>query len=188
MPNAPWSFNNLNLSDVSAQRVSQGLPVGRHVCVLNHAELKPSKSGIQIILYWAEIEGLGLCRDYITLHSNSNEEGPKMAERIGKERFKAVLESGNHPNPNNPSDIRSLPGMVVGVIVEQDEDWIDDTGRTRKGGTKPRKNGAYIKASELGYDGPLKVSTTHSAAASPAPKTAPRREPATADLDDEIPF
>jgi hypothetical protein len=78
--------------------------------------------------------------------------------------------------------------MVVGVIVEQDEDWIDDTGRTRKGGTKPRKNGAYIKASELGYDGPLKVSTTHSAAASPAPKTAPRREPATADLDDEIPF
>ena len=189
MPNAPWSFNNLNLSDVTAQRSTPGLPEGKHVCVINDAEVKTSRSGFQIVLVLEEINGLGVTKDNITLHSNSNEDNYKMAERIGKERFKAVLECGGHPNPNNPGDIHSIEGLVVGVICERSEDWVGDDGNTRPGGVKPRRNGAYIKASELGYDGPLKVPARGGGAKTSASRPASRpMAPAGADLDDDIPF
>jgi hypothetical protein len=187
---APWSFSNLNLSDVNAQRATTGLPIGKHVCVVNDAEIKKSRSGFQIAIVLEEIEGLGICKDYITLHSESNEENFKLAERIGKERFKALLECAEHPNPNNPGDINSIVGLVVGVICEQDEDWTDQHGVIRAGGVKPRRNGAYIKASTLGYAGPLKVKVSTRFKTERAPAAAKPRAmaPAGADLDDDIPF
>jgi hypothetical protein len=184
-----WSFNNLNLSDVNAQRATPGLPEGKHVCVINDAEIKPSRSGHQIVLVLEEINGLGMTKDYITLNSTNNEDNFKLAERIGKERFKAVLECGGHPNPNAPGDIHSVEGLVVGVICERSEEWRGDDGNMRPGGVKPRKNGAYIKAAELGYEGPLKIAvSTRYKTATAAPRTNGRPAASVADLDDDIPF
>ena len=184
-----WNFRNLDLSGVDIQRPSRFLPVGNHVCVLNDCEVVTSKSGWQIILYWEEIEGAGSCRDYITIHANSKEDNAQLAERIGKERLKAVLTYGGHPTPDNPNDVNTMKGMVVGVICEKDDDWIDKFGNQRQGIVKPRRNGAYVKASDFGYTGALRASTTTRGFGPAGRKAAAvAHAAATPDLDDQIPF
>lgn len=167
-----FSFRDLNLSGVEAQKGSNSLKPGRYVCTTSEAELKPTKSGgISLKIKLTDRDGGGSVTDFINIKvPNVNDDKQAMAQRIGRERLKALLVFGGHKNPDEPGDIKTMNGLTVGVIVEQGEDWKDESGTTRKGGGKPKKNGAYFDPKELG----VQVSTTTSSSDT--------------DLDDEIPF
>lgn len=174
-----FDFSSLNLSGVEAQRGSTSLRPGRHGCRTSDAEIKTTQAGgKQVFVKLTEINGQGITQDYITVaHPKAaTDEKAAMSVRIGLERLKALLTYGGHPNPDNPGDIKSINGLVVGVNVEEGDPWVDDKGVTRKGGGKPRqKGGAYFKASELGI---ATVQGGSSAATSAGATPAPAQRPA----------
>lgn len=135
-----WSgFGDLDLSTVEAEQGRKTLTPGAHPCRVTSAELKATTNGHGIKVEFQALDGSGTTSDFINV---SHKRSPD-AERIGRQRLKALLIAGNHPNPNKPGDIRSLVGLRVGVHVVQSEDWVDKEGRKRPGGGKPRDSGAY---------------------------------------------
>lgn len=181
---ADWNYTNLNMKGVVPQRENNGLPEGRHICDVRNAELKQAKGGsMQVAFDLIEINGAGKTFDRITVYHPRAQQDAKAAKsvEIGKERLKALLVYGGHPNPDNHRDIRELNSLRVGVICERDEDWVDDNGATRKGGVKPKKSGAYFAP-----DGSSAPAT--SGETSHDDKWAQPREGGPSDMDDEIPF
>jgi hypothetical protein len=175
-----WSFRNLNLEGVNAQKASQTPPPGRYLMKVSEAQVAEVKNGggHQIRLRLTDLGGQGSVEDFIRVNhpKSGSDANAKKAVEIGLERLKALLTCGGHPSPNNPGDIRTLNGLVVAVLLEQSEDWTDDKGQTRKGGTKPKKSGAYVPATDVDPDYvPGKTG--------PGPGKPPPR-----DLDDAIPF
>jgi hypothetical protein len=133
-------FNRLDLSTVEAEKGRTTLPPGDYICKTRNAEVrKTATGGWALAIELHEVTGKGTVTDFINL-SNKNAD----AERIGKQRLKALLECGGHRNPSNPGDVTSMNGLTVGVHVEQGEDFVKD-GKTYKGGGKPRRSGAYFK-------------------------------------------
>lgn len=170
-----WSFTDLNLNGVEAQKGAATLKPGRYVCEVSEAELKTTKAGgRQLFVKLNDINGGGYVADWITLtHPKAaTDKGSKQAVEIGMSRLKALLLYGGHPNPDRPGDIASVNGLVVGVNVEQSEDWTDDKGVTRKGGGKPAKSGAYFSPADIGH----KTSGAKPAGSKPE------------GVDDDIPF
>lgn len=142
-----FSFRDLNLGGVDAESSYAGLPPGRYICEVSEAKLAPcANNGMQVVVSFVEVGGLGNVRDYINI-VNKNED----AQRIGRGRLKSLLINGGHPNPDNPGDIASLKGLHVGVNVEIGDDYTDQkTGQLRKGSSKVRRNGGYFDPAELG--------------------------------------
>lgn len=169
-----WSFRDLNLEGVDTQKGSTSLKPGRYVAKVVEATLRDAKTGgsKQIMVKLSDTEGQGSVHDFITVWvRNPADEKQATALRIGQERLKALLVYGGHPTPDRPGDLKSLVNLVVGLNVEQGEDWTDDKGVTRKGGGKPKKSGAYFDPAELGYQRPAGTASSGGG-----------------DLSDEIPF
>lgn len=167
-----WDIRDLNLTGVDIQRAATTLPPGKYVCRTSDAKVQTNKAGgFQIVVKLTDVDGAGSVTDYITVKApaGASPNAQKAAE-IGRERLKALLTYGGHSNPDHPGDISRYNGLVVGVIVEQGEDWTDENGVVRKGGGKPKRNGAYFDPKMLGYEG------------------APLAEQPADDLNDMIPF
>lgn len=138
-----WSgFGGLDLSKVEAEQGRKTLTPGAHPCRISSAEIKATKDGRGhgLVVVFEALDGSGSVDDFINLH-NANAE----AERIGKQRLKALLIASKHPTPDRPGDVRTLLGRQVGVHVEKGDDWIDKDGNKRPGGGKPRRSGAYYE-------------------------------------------
>jgi len=159
-----FSFNNLNLESVEFSSVSSVLEPGRHVCRVDSAELKDTRTGgKQVVLQLGSTEGKGNIRAWINVFTPSS----KQATDIGREQLKALLTHGGHPNPNHPGDINTLQGLVVGVGVSSDTYMKD--GQERTGSTV-----SYF------FD-PAQASK-------PVESSKPAEAPAPTPKDDEIPF
>ena len=124
-----FSFNNLNLSDVDfSASTNSVLQPGRHVCKVENAELKPTRTGgQQIVVSLSSTEGSGSIRHFINVYSPVSPD----ATRIGREQLKALLSHGGHANPDQPGDIDTIKGLVVGVGVNRDSYMKD--GQEREG-------------------------------------------------------
>lgn len=137
-----WSFRNLNLKGVNPQKVNNRLPVGRHEVTITEAKMQAAKSGGGSILYvkMEDDEGL-MAEDYITVfHKNED------AERIGRERLMGLLVAGHHPNPEDPEDVKSLIGLRLGVVIDEDEFQSNRGDGAIIKTTKPRRSGgAYFE-------------------------------------------
>lgn len=112
-----FTFQDLNLTDVKAATGGGLLPVGRHIVTIREAELAPTKSGKghMVNIRFSGDEGS------IRTSYNVQNVNPE-AERIGREQFKGLLVNAQHPNPNNPSDIKSIRGLRVGIVVKDFDD------------------------------------------------------------------
>lgn len=138
-----WNgFGGLDLTTVEAQTGRKTLTPGSHHCKIVSAEVRQTKdkTGHALAVEFQAVDGTGSVEDFINLNNRND-----MAERIGKERLKALLIAAKHPNPNRPGDVKSLIGLEVGVHVEEGESWVNAEGKTVPGGGKPRKSGAYYK-------------------------------------------
>ena len=178
MSPSDWSFNDLDLSGVQPQRGSRTLKPGRYACRIAEAALRKGSSGVtQFYCKLLDVNGAGYVQDFITLRHPKSKTDPKaeISERIGRERMKALTVFAKHPTPDHPGDVKTLNGLVIGVLVEDSENWTDDSGVERKGGGKPAKNGAYFPVEEIDPDIAAKAK-----AAEPAPKKQ--------GIDDDIPF
>lgn len=147
-----WNgFGQLNLAGVSAEEGRKTLQPGVYACRVKNAEIRDTKAGGGKYLYVElhDAKGAGQVTDRINIHNRNPE-----ATEIGLRRLKALLIAAKHPNPDRPGDISSLNGLLVGVHVEQSEDWTDEkTGELKKGGGKPRERGAYFPADQVeGFD------------------------------------
>lgn len=174
-----WTgFGGLDLSGVEAERSSNTLRPGNYICKITEAEVKDTKDkrGKGLEVTFVDKDSGGDIKDWINLKNNNAE-----AERIGLQKLKALLISAGHPNPDRPGDVRSIVGLMVGVRVDQGEDWTDNNGRVRPGGGKVRRSGAYFNQSAASHIGP-------------DPRANTRREPeantgrGASSFNDEIPF
>ncbi|MBW3783716.1 hypothetical protein GL270_21185 [Aeromonas veronii] len=145
--NQKWQgFANLNLSGVEEEQGSRTLQPGEHVCRISSAKLEKtaSGSGIKLVLQFDGLNG-GYVRDVINVFNPSEK-----ATEIGRKRLKHLLLQANHPNPDQPGDVATMVGLIVGVHVVKGEDWRDDSGQLRSGGGEPRNFAPYFKASQQG--------------------------------------
>lgn len=168
-----FSFRDLDLSGNSIESGSVMLEPGRHVTKITDASITNTKTGgKQVLVVLTAMNGDGSIRDYINIvvPGASADEKKAMSQRIGRDRLKALLHFGGHKNPDNPGDISSMIGLVVGVNVTEDE-YEDKEGNKRKG-SRVKRGGAYFSPSELGHSG------------GPSSGGSSRRD----DLDDDVPF
>jgi len=133
-----WSFRDLNLTGVEVQ-TGGSLKPGRYVCRVSDPKIKETRNGgRQVEVRLTDINGSGSVRDFISVYVPGNTENAQTAQRIGRERLKSLLVFGGHPNPDEPGDIKTLDGLIVGVNVEQSEDYEKD-GVMRKPGQARRR-------------------------------------------------
>lgn len=138
-----WTgFGGLNLAAVEAEQGRKSLKPGSYALKITEAEIKDTKDGygkgLKIVL--TDPSGAGAVEDFINVHNRNAQ-----AVEIGLKRLKALLVACGHPNPNQPGDVKTLVGRMVGVHVEQGDDWVDKNGNKKPGGGEPRKSGAYYK-------------------------------------------
>lgn len=159
-----FSFSDLNLSGVDVGRASgTGLKPGRYICKVTEAKLEDVKSGSgkKLTVSLAELGGAGSITHWINVYLPKSEE----ATRIGREQLKALLTHGGHPSPDKPGDVRTMKGLIVGVVVVSEE-YVKN-GETRKG------------SAVSGYVSPTEIDPDFKAGAKAA---------GSGELDDEIPF
>lgn len=161
-----FSFSDLNLSGVDVGRAGGGsLKPGRYLCRVISAELGDTRTGgKKITVKLGEIGGGGAITDWI----NVNLPGKEEATRIGREQLKALLTHGGHATPDKPGDIRSMKGLIVGVVVVE-ESYTDNAGQAKKG------------SSVSGYVAPTDVDPDFKRGSAGGGG-------GQADLDDEVPF
>lgn len=170
-----WNgFGGLDLSDVEAEKAR--LRPGAYICRITDAEVKATKDGKgrQVVVSYSDEGGGGEIQDWINVANPSAD-----AERIGKQKLKALLIACGHPSPDKPGDINTMKGRRVGVRVEQGEDYRDTvTNELKPGGAKVRRSGAYF----------LPDDTTQVLGPSPVkPRSASPSQPRSV-FDDAIPF
>lgn len=124
-----FSFRNLNLKNVDVKSGAERLRPGRYVARVSGAELRQTKSGGSAVrVELVDVDGGGVISDFINVHVPSSAE----ASRIGLERLKSLLVFGGHRNPDQPGDINTLKGLVVGIRVVAEE-YDDKDGNKREG-------------------------------------------------------
>ncbi|MGL4754926.1 MAG: hypothetical protein ACRCXB_21355 [Aeromonadaceae bacterium] len=152
----PWQgFAALNLSNVEEEQGGRTLQVGDHICRITSAKLEKTASGkgMKLLVQFDGINGGGYVRDVINVFNPSAQ-----ATDIGRKRLKHLLIQAGHPNPDQPGDVATMVGLIVGVHVVKGEDWKDETGQTRSGGGEPRNFSPYFKAEGAVTSAPSKPS------------------------------
>lgn len=156
----PFSFSDLDLTGTQPERGSTTLTPGKYVAKITSAEMKQDKrGGSQVVVKLSDIHGAGSITDHITVFVPKTgradvDEKSNTSMTIGRQRLMALLTFGGHPNPAKPGDIRSMNGMVVGIWVEEGDEFVNSDGKTVRAAGKLRKYGAYMDPVELGYAGP----------------------------------
>lgn len=112
-----FNFNELNLS---SYEISGGsvLPPGKYVCEVKSAKVEPTakKDGsMRLAVKLSDLDGAGNINANINVYINGSAE----ATRIGRNELKSLLFYGGHPNPNSPSDVNTMIGLKVGVVVKE---------------------------------------------------------------------
>lgn len=141
-----FSFREMNLAGVQAQVGGGGqLAVGEYIARVLEAKVEPTKAGNghKLVVKLGDTNGAGVITDNINL-SNPNPD----ATKIGRERLKALLVSGGHANPDQPGDVSTIKGLLVGIIVEAGDEYTDRNGN-KKTGTQLKRSGAYVKPSQI---------------------------------------
>lgn len=116
-----FDFGSLDLSEYDADSGEMRLKPGRYVCRITEASLEKvtsegNKGGRRLQVVFADRDGHGTIRESINVHLPKSSE----ATEIGKKQLKTLLTHAGHPTPNNPGDISSIKGLVVGVNVDKD--------------------------------------------------------------------
>ena len=135
------SFADLNLTDVDVRGGSAILEPGNYSCQLTSAEIVKTKSGKgrQLKVEFRDESGGGSITDWLNIQNESD-----IAQKIGREKLKAILEFGGHENPNKPGDISTLTGLRVGVAVGMSKERKDPRTGTVYGPKREVKQ--YFKA------------------------------------------
>lgn len=109
------SFNNLDLSNVNPD----GNPIlksGIHPVRVSEAEFKPNKSNTGNVVS-VKLEGMSSA-GYQTCNFNVQHSNPQ-AQEIAQRQFKSFLIAAGHPNPDHPGDVRSIIGLMLNIVVEE---------------------------------------------------------------------
>jgi hypothetical protein len=123
-----FSFNDLNLSNVTVTSAPRTLRPGRYAVEVKEAELTPTRNGgTQLKCRLVDKASNDSILHWIPLHNPNSE----INQRIGREQFKAMLVHGGHNNPDEPGDIKTVNGLVVGVSIGTDSYMKD--GEQREG-------------------------------------------------------
>lgn len=162
-----WNgFGSINLTGVAADGEGMNLRPGSYTCRVSKAEVKDSKDGRGKVLHLSfnEVDGRGSIMDFVNIYHQKQD-----VREIGARRLANFMRSTNHPNPDNPGDIKSLIGLTVGVHVDPKE-YVNKAG-DKKMGSGVRERGAYFSP-----DGKVEAPQASGGSRSSAP------------IDDEIPF
>lgn len=167
MQNGGFSFRDLNLAQYDTESGgSNTLKPGRYEAKISEATVKPCNGGYQFVATFKDPATGGEIKDFITVkHTNPT------AERIGRERLKALATYAGHANPDNPGGVETFKGLTVGIIVEEGDEFTGQDGKTHRAAGKLRKFGAYFAP-----EGSAQAAQTARNGAASAP------------MDDEIPF
>jgi hypothetical protein len=170
-----WNgFGGLNLSGIEASDYV-GIPEGNHVVRAMDAKIEDvagSKTNKKLVVEFKEVGGPGRIRFQFNVHNTSEK-----AQEIGLRQLKSFLVSGGHPSPDNPRDISSLKGLVVGVTVAPGKPYLDKEGNEKIRNEIKR----FFSPAELGEDAPAAPRQSAHAPRQPA-------KPADDNFDDDIPF
>ena len=166
-----FDFSMLDLSTVNIPTGGSVLKPGKYVVRVKDAELQSTKSNDGSKRLWLELEdidGAGSIQGGLNIVNRTAK-----AQEIGRENLKGLCFFGGHPNPNRPTDVKLLRGLVVGVIIKE-------TKYTKDG---QEKNGSeiakFIDPYDVSPDRFVKKVVPEPVVAGPV---------APGSLDDEIPF
>lgn len=136
-----FSFRDLTLGGIQAASGGAQLPVGDHIAKVKSATVEKTRTNGSQLVVELVVKGEGSIKDYINIFVPSSEE----ASRIGRERLKALLVHGGHPDPDNIGQhgVESIRGLTVGIFVRE-EPYQNDKGETRSG----RRVGYYFAPEE----------------------------------------
>lgn len=126
-----FNFRDLTLKGIQASSGAAVLPPGKYVCKVSDAKMdKTRNGGWQLIVKLTDSSGAGSITEWLTIFNPNSEE----AQRINRERMKALLVHGGHPDPDNigAHGVESIKGLVVGVAVHT-ESYKDRDGKDRQG-------------------------------------------------------
>lgn len=125
-----FNFRDLSLSGVQASSGVSTLQPGKYVCTIKEAKIEQTRNGGAQMVVSLVSEGNGTIKDWIGIHNPNSQE----AQRINRERLKALLVHGGHKDPDNIGShgVESMKGLKVGVAVKSDP-YTDDKGNERNG-------------------------------------------------------
>lgn len=137
-----FNFRDLNLSGVQASSGSAMLPPGKYLCTVREAKIEPTRNGGAQLTVKLNCDA-GSITDWIGIHNPNSAE----AQRINREKLKALLVHGGHKDPDNigAHGVESMKGLKVGVAVAQ-EAYKDKNGNEKMGS----RVHYYFDKSELG--------------------------------------
>jgi hypothetical protein len=167
--NNQMNFGALNLSGVTPDDGLAYMTAGYHEAEIVEATFEKNSKGTGafVKVMFRNDDG-EVTFDQINVFNASPQ-----AEEIGRKRLKAMLIAANHPNPDNPTDVKTMVGLRLGLHVEEGSPYRDKNGVEREGRPRPRKNAAY---ENLGVVGDLPTGVPQTPVSNGI------------DPDDEIPF
>ncbi len=119
------SFNNLDLSGVNPDG-NPRLKAGIHPVRVSEAEFKPNKNHTGNVVS-VKLEGMSNA-GYQTCNFNVQHSNPQ-AQEIAQRQFKSFLIAAGHPNPDHPGDVRSLVGLMLNIVVEENGTYTGTDGQ-----------------------------------------------------------
>jgi hypothetical protein len=132
-------FNSLNLTNVETEGAAR-LKTGVHDVVVGEAEFRANKAGTgSLVAVKLTSTETGACQ---LVSFNVQHQNPE-AQKIGQKQLKTFLIAAAHPNPNNPGDIRSLNGLRLKLVVEENGTYRGSDGKDYPS-FEPAKRGAYL--------------------------------------------
>ncbi len=132
-------FGSLNLSNVETEGAAR-LKAGVHDVVVGEAEYRANKAGTgSLVAVRLTSLDTGACQlvSFNVQHQNTE------AQEIGQKQLKTFLIAAGHPSPNNPGDIRSLNGLSLKLVVEENGTYQGSDGKDYPS-YEPAKRGAYL--------------------------------------------
>jgi hypothetical protein len=125
-----FNFRDLSLSGVQASSGTATLPPGRYLCTIKEAKIEPTSNGGSQMVVSLVADGKGSIKDWIGIYNPNSSE----AQRINRERLKALLVHGGHADPDNIGShgVESMKGLKVGVAVRS-ESYKDKSGNDKVG-------------------------------------------------------
>lgn len=148
-----FNFSSLNLSGVQVSSAG-GLDLGRQLVMLSDAKIVPTNSGgSKLEVKLTNPKNKKSMKHWINVHLPNSQK----ATEIGLETLKTMLVCGGHPNPNQPGDVATINGLMVGVNIRQNGEYKEvHYFFDRKEAEKESANQTPPAGGALGGDDPLK--------------------------------